>query len=562
MISVRSWVWGSSLIVAGLLCVSPAFANKRSSAADLLLKGTKQSAPLPLEQAQNGGPVRGDLPSIDQYKLDDPFSVQLFSVWQSQKSQLPPEVNHWINLQLKSEFEAASHLWGGIEKQLPPSFALAAKLAHLRALLSLGLFQTTVESWVQVLAHAPGVWISSAKPSPLIQAFDASWSKWLGKSFDQYVFESGFSVPADVNAQLSQLNPRALASIGTLSAAGALRKGDQGRALLEALPSSNFYKLPLAHTVSLGYARKGDLGAAAQILKIHAESALEAQGNLLKVSSYLLQIARFLFQAGLWDEAEGYFRKIPTAAPEFLSAREELAWVLLRKGDVQNLRGEVASLSTAGTRDSFHPELPVVRAISNLKLCSFGAVQRDFGDFQDRYGAWAQRIESALNSSSIPAPFAKDSFTLGAEKRAEVLSVEASRLGGLHTRSLESGLPSVVGRQSHWKLAHESILNREQAALKQIQVEYRRQWKNQKALLSEAIRKLRFVKVELMNQMRVLAAAPATDGGVKDAVSTSQAAPRPGDGRLVFPLDGVLWPDEFFRIQGVVEQRCLKGLAR
>ena len=526
------------------------------SGADLLLRGTQKTA----APTAAGAPVHAieAAPSISEFKLDDPFSVQLYSTWQAERGQLSPEVNHWMTRVLRQEDEPAAHLWSAVEKQLPANFVLPARLAHLRGLVRLGLVQTGIENWMDLLAAAPGAWTAPGKPSALVSALEASWTQVLGAPMDQRLFERGFSAPAELDHAFSRLDPKSLPSIATIQASAALRRGEQGRALLELLPSKHAYKIPLSRTVALALARRGDLASAATVLKVHAEPALEARGDLLQVSSHLLQIGRFLFQAGLWEEAEVYFRKIPNSSPEFLSAREELAWVLLRRGDVANLRGEVASLSTPATREEFHPELPVVRAISNLKLCSFGAVQRDFADFQSTYGSWARRIEAALASAEVPAPAAKDEFTASVERSAAALGAEASRLAVLHARSLESSLPSVVGVQAHWQKAAEMMAARSESAKKRIQAEYRRQWKNQKSMLGEAIRKLRFVKVELLHQVRTLASA-SPSGGATDAISTSQAAPRAADGQVVFPLDGVLWPDELFRIQGVVEQRCLKG---
>jgi len=530
-------------------------ANSTISAADLLLKRASHgsSAPVPAPEM-----VR----STAEFKLNDPFAVQFYSEWQANHLQLPPEVNHWATLLLKEQFEEATHLWGGIEKQLPVSFLVPARLAHFRALGRLGLVQAAVESWMEFLAHSPSGWMASGKPVAAVFAFDASWTQILQQPLDQLLFRRGFLVSPELQISFSKLNPRLLSSIPTLQAVGFLRKGEQGKALLEVLPPGHAFKLPLAQTVALGLAKRGDLAAAASTLKVHAEAAVEETRDLKKLSSHLLQIARFLFQAGLWEESETYYRKIPNSTPEFMSAREELAWVLLRKGNTTHLRGEVVSLSTPGSKDTFHPEVPVVRAISNLKLCSFGGVQKDFMEFQQNYGPWAKKVETALAQPETPSPEQKDTFTQQSEERTRFLASELHRLTGFYNRSVQSGLPSVVGRQSHWKKWVDTLSIRLELSKKITQSEYRRQWKNQKALLAEAIRKMRFIKVELLHQMRVFSREPTLSKGGMDSVSLTQAAPEASEGQVVFPVDGVLWPDEFFKIQGQVEQRCLKGISK
>jgi len=552
---VASWagILAASGVVSG---VRPAQAG---SGADLLLRGVQGKSGAVTTESNANSASNDALSSLKDFQLNDPFAIQLYSSWQAVRGQLPPELNHWVNLVLKNEREQAAHLWGSIEKQLPSSFSNEARLAHLATLAHLGLSQTAVDGWVDYLTTASGAWTQPAKPAAITAAFESSWPQILGGTLDQVMAERGILLSPEQERSIFALDAKSLPSIATIQAQASLRKGEQGRALLDLLPPKHAFKLPLAQTVALTLARKGDLASAAMTLKTHAEAALESQGNLTKVSAHLLQIARFLFQAGMWEEAEAYLRKIPNTAPEFLNAREELAWILLRKGDVQNLRGEVASLSSPGTAAQFQPELPVVRAISNLKLCSFGAVQKDFNDFQTTYGAWAKRIESALAATPVPAPESRDAFTQAAERRVSALNEEASRLAGLFSRSIQSGLPSVVGQQSHWKKTEEKIAGRVEWSKKIVQAEYRRQWKNQKMMMGEAIRKLRFVKIELLHQMNVLAQAESKS---QDRISLSQAAPISSEGQVVFPLDGVLWPDEFFRIQGVVEQRCLKGISR
>jgi tetratricopeptide (TPR) repeat protein len=561
--------------LTSFLVATPAGAAS-GTGADLLLQGTR-GAGVSSEKALEAPHA---FESSSNWKLDDPFAIQLYSTWQAAKTTLSPEVNHWVALHLKQDFEGAAHLWGGIEKQVPTEFVLAAQLAHLRALFKLGAFQWGVESWMRLLSESSRVWSKPGVPVALVSAFEASWPQWSTDSFDEALFSRGFEAPPEVMTAFLRLDPRSLPSIATLQAAAWLRKGDQGRTLLDVLPARHAYRLPLAQTVALGLAKKRDLAGAASVLKIHAEKALEAEGNLTKVSGHLLQIARFLFQAGLWEEAEIYYRKIPNSAHEFLSAREELAWVLLRRGEVSSLRGELASLSTPATREQFHPEIPVVRAISNLKLCSYGGVQKDFAEFQTVYGGWAKRIDQALSASSVPAPSEIDAFSTLAEKRERVLEAERARLAELQARSVASSLPSVVGQQSHWKLAESALAARTQWARQAIQSEYRRQWRAQKVMLEEAIRKMRFVKIELLNQLRgvQLAAAPQSGevrGAQQDQIRSSQSAPLSAErsasaqnelqapaGKWIFPVDGVFWPDEFFRVQGLIEARCLKGLER
>ncbi len=533
-----------------------------SSGADLLLKSFKPKAVSADPADSSSAPVQSQADlgpgSVDQFKLNDPLAVQFFTAWNDQRSRLKPEVNRWAMLFLKGEHEQVLHLWDGISDQVSATFRPAAQSARLASLARLGLVQSVVEEWVYSLSS----WAQGPAGAQWSSILEVLLPRWMTRNpaatWDQALLDRGVILNPEMENEIRALDSKRGVSVVSLQAYASLRKGEQGRKLLSLLSSDNRLKLPLAQTVSLAQARRGDLGAAAMTLKEHAEPALEKQKDFARVSSYLLQIARFLFQAGMWDESESYLRKIPNSAPEFLPSREELAWILLRKGDVSQLRGELASLSTQASLEQFQPELPVVRAISNLKLCSYGAVQEDFESFARDYGSWARRIDAALASSgSIPAPASMDAFSRLADLRVKALATEVSKLGELHARSLKTPMPSVVGRQGHWKSLESRMQKRLELARKLEQAEYLRQWKNQKIMLGEAIRKLRFVKIELLHQIRI-AEADARKG--MDVVSTSQSgAVKAREGEVVFPLDGVLWPDEFFRIQSQVENRCLRA---
>lgn len=563
MICSRSaWIAAGAI---GLAASQPVLAK---SGADLLLRSFKGKAPkaeAPGEVVEAPKLQDAGLSSVDQFKLNDPLSVQFFTAWNESRTKLSPEVSFWAAQFLKGDYEQTLHLWESVDSKIPSSFRAAANAARLASMVRMGLTQTAIEEWVDLLgssgANGSDSWISILE-TLIPRWISASYSKGVedpSATWDKMLLDRGVILNAELENDVMRLDPRKRVSIVSLQAYASLRKGEQGKRLLGMLRMDNRLKLPLAQTVALAQAKRGDLASAATTLKDHAEPALETQKDYMKASSYLLQIARFLFQAGMWDESESYLRKIPTSAAEFVGSREELAWILLRKGDVSQLRGEIASLSTEAAEARFQPELPVVRAISNLKLCSYGAVQKDFEQFSKRYGAWASQIDQALSARETPAPVTPDSFTALAQLRVNALSAELTQISDLHTRSLKTGTPSVVGRQGQWKKFEVRMSARQELAKKLLASEYRRQWRNHKTLLGEAIRKMRFVKVELLHQMHV--AANDERKGM-DVVPTTQGAAiqTMGNDQIVFPMDGVLWPDELFQLQSQVESRCLRAL--
>src|SRR5205814_766022 len=83
------------------------------------------------------------------------------------------------------------------------------------------------------------------------------------------------------------------------------------------------------------------------------------------------------------------------------------------------------------------------------------------------------------------------------------LNAEKGRLDQLGKESIAAALPA-VGIQKHWKEAQDDLQVLIEIAKKNQDQEFRRQWKNQKIILSEAIRKMRFIKVEFMTEIRQL----------------------------------------------------------
>ena len=105
-------------------------------------------------------------------------------------------------------------------------------------------------------------------------------------------------------------------------------------------------------------------------------------------------------------------------------------------------------------------------------------------------------------------------------------------------------------------------------AKKQVSSEYRRQWRNRERELSEAIRKMEFVKVELLSELRFFAKLNGSASGGTPSAQASEREKNEGkqllasasDGAAVFPFDGVVWPDELFKLRSVAAGQCLQAL--
>jgi len=348
----------------------------------------------------------------------------------------------------------------------------------------------------------------------------------------------------------------------TLKAWVATRKPAAATPLLDKLAATHPIRIPLAQTVALSLAKKKDLRGAAGVLKRHLEPALVAKGDPRLLSSYYLQIARLLYQAGSLEGAEQFYEKVPNGAPEYFSAREELGWVWLRLGNTERLRGVLTSLRSSLFDDHFAPDVYVLLAISNLKLCYYDETEKSIQSFVEKNGEWAKKISEALKSADPTAPAKKDLWTSIAEKSYEARMKEAGRLEQLEKESIAASLPA-VGMQSQWGQYGKEMRALGELVKKKRAQEYRRQWANQQKILGESIQKMRFVRVELMSQVGALAAeSKQAKPSAQVATPSAETKIDSSDASMVFPFDGVIWPDELFRLRSAAQAKCLQRSGR
>lgn len=489
-------------------------------------------------------------------ELSDPFLVQFFSHVQVERD-LPYEARLWSQKVLKKDYAGAAHLWTAIQKSLPEKFEPAARTAFLYSLWKTGLPQTFFDEWVDSLSR------KSFLESPLSLALDQT----INPGFDKWLTDNAPAITAEQQRTLATIDMSRGNHYASLRAWGALRSGEKAAEVLGFLPADHFLKAPLANTVALALAKKGDLRGAGAVLKQHLEPAIESRKDLSALSEHYIQIARLLYQAGSLDGAADFYQRIPDGASNFLQAREELAWVWLRQGDTAKLRGELKTLRGGLFSDRFAPDVYVVRAISNLKLCFYSEVEKELNDFVASNRVWAGKINESLKSEN-PAQDEPDFFTEVAKRAMAARKAEAELLDALATASITATLPA-VGPQQHWEKAKTRALVALESAKKQSADEARRHWKNRKTVLTEAIRKMQFVKVELFSQVRALsrqAPANSTPSGAVSSLErdtdsrlkaeTQVALKTASEGEMVFPFDGVIWPDELFKLTSVAQSRC------
>lgn len=85
----------------------------------------------------------------------------------------------------------------------------------------------------------------------------------------------------------------------------------------------------------------------------------------------LLGLARLFYEAGEYEVALYYYRRLPATAPERAEVAFESAWAHVMRGDMQRALGETHGASAPLVRHPGRPELRLVAGAALLALCQY-----------------------------------------------------------------------------------------------------------------------------------------------------------------------------------------------
>jgi hypothetical protein len=522
-----------------------------SGGADALLQSVgagTEVAPAAPQAKVAINPALAFMQDLKSLKLDDPFVLQMYSDFMMD-SGTPFEVKLWMQKIGKQDYEGAAHLWSALKDKFPAKFEIHAQAMQAYLLFKLDLPQTFTDFWLSNLERQSYVNSPVSKNLEDVLA-TFGFDKWFSNSKIQLTQTQALLADSLVSTRSTP--------VLTLQAFAAQRDSVKATKMLNLLPKGHEMIVPLAKTAALASAKAGNLAQAARDLKIYVEPVLTAKNDPKLWSQYNLQIARLLYQAGSMEGASSYYEKIPRGSADYLITQEELAWVWLRTGTTDRLRGSLVTLGSEIFAERFQPEVYLVRSISNLKFCYYADVEKDFASFMKKNAAFAKEIDGALAQSEPPVPHHLSSYAVWAKEAVIARTQESARVADLSERSISAVLPA-VGVQSHWKEAAKALERSTEQAKKMVATEYRSAWSADRVALKEAIRKMQFVRVELLSQLALMANADQV--GVTQSSATHEAPPAPKliaeNKDQVYPFEGVVWSDELFKLRSLARGKCL-----
>lgn len=466
-------------------------------------------------------------PEAGDFKLTDAYLQTLFMEWRQAKG-LSPAVDAWLQTVLAGKFTTAAGQWNEISSDSP-----LTQQTWIYLTWKLNLPQTFVDAYLashmqpagnerlrfaldQVLdAQVKAVWVAEQRPD-------------LNAAQVDYLL--GLSAPVGLELELLAFATR--------------YRADHAARVLTLLPMGHPQSFTLAATAVLNWARKNEIGEAGKLLKRRVEPEMEQSKAVHQLARHYLTLGRLLYQAGAYEASEAFYAKVPRGVTEYIPARTERTWSLLRLKRVSELRGELTSLSHEVFANRFLPEVALVRSVSNLKLCRFDEVVKDFEMFIETHKVWAKRIEEAQQNPATAKIDVPDERILEITLALASREVEIERL---------QKLAAADGKATVWPVTLAAMKTHIQDGQAVLLTQKTRFWKNRELVLKEAIRKMKFVRIEAMGQVRMAQNNPPSTEVTDIARRIDSSREK---GIQVYPVDSVYWPDELFKLHAAAATRC------
>ena len=458
--------------------------------------------------------------------LNDAFLIQLYSSWKA-KGPLDNKTNEFFQNTVDHYFRTAlvslQEIKGSENTDL-------LKANELYLLFKLGKYQAFLGKWID---HSVN---SDFLKSELGFALDQVVSPQVSRIY----LSTGFSLTPSMIEKLAKLESIPNNTNYSLQALRHLKSGDQAVKWIGKLHKDDYFRVQLAYSAILSYAKQGKIGASGTLIKKIIEPWIEKNNNKEDIAFYYLTLGRLLYQAKAFDESLSYYKLIPESSKYFLEARTESLWTHLQKRDFSNSAGELASLKLSVFSKQFYPEIFLASAIGNTMLCQFTDAKNSIQGFIKNNKYWGRKIEEALKS-----------------EKPDLIKETAT------TRQMKNQIKNITSELHYFKTkkikGYSEDLNLRLAHVKNLlHQETRGQWLNRYKILDSALYKMKFVRIELLSRMKAVSEGLQKQLADSDSVSLYQSATLKGN-QMSFPNDGMLWGDELFNMSADVINQCIKG---
>jgi tetratricopeptide (TPR) repeat protein len=133
-------------------------------------------------------------------------------------------------------------------------------------------------------------------------------------------------------------------------------------------------------------------------------SLLKSNQNQVPMDAIHMTAARMLYQAGSFDGAITYYKKIPKNSDLWILAQEEMAWAYLRIGEPQNALAIGVTITNPIFKGWSGPEAYLVAAIASFRVCDYPEVIRTLERFSSHFKSRLQLLNS-IAGGDLSSPF-------------------------------------------------------------------------------------------------------------------------------------------------------------
>ena len=257
-------------------------------------------------------------------------------------------------------------------------------------------------------------------------------------------------------------------------------------------------------------------------------------------------LARAYFQNKEFKLAAQNFESLQKNHPDYVLTREELAWTYLHMGDWVSLRGLLQHLNNPVVAIEERTEGQVLSTVYNLHFCEYEKVEETLAQYQKEMLAWAKNIQAKKQE----LPIRDDGFILADKVKTQI--------------DFEKQTAEKLSLPQKNQITFNSI---EKEVAKNLEARKELYWKNQEKIAAESIKKMRFVKVEFLTEMKKIEKLArhkeivlgSTVVASNDQVQTAELlAQAEKNGQMVFKVTDDLWVDEMFKVKGLTQSQCQK----
>lgn len=283
-------------------------------------------------------------------------------------------------------------------------------------------------------------------------------------------------------------------------------------------------------------------------------------------------LARILYGAGRYEEAVGYYDRIPDTSEVWLDSLFERAWAYFQMGNYSRALGSIHTVSSPYFAEEFYPEVYVLKSVILFMNCHYDAALETIDPFYKEYYEVMKELERAVKGHGDPASFYNYLAAIsvkGGQYSLKVKKIFNAALADRRVRSLFEFVVQInremqqieelrkhpVAKQLADFLAPDILAFRELTKGEAGRLAYERLLrvhKELKGLLSQSLR----VRFEALNAQKGImgSSAPVEALGSPASVEEVQADYE----HIVWPFDGEYWKDELGSYYYPLESRCVK----